>query len=67
MRTRLGRRDTGERLGLQCRNGPPEAVSSSRRTPGGRVPICAPAGRHWKMALCSLSIGTICAPERRTV
>ena len=46
------------------RNGPPEAVSRMRRTPrgsAGRV-----AGRHWKIALCSLSIGISVAPPSRT-
>jgi hypothetical protein len=35
-------------------------VSSSRRTPGG-LQRRARWGRHWKIALCSLSIGTIFA------
>ena len=48
------------------RNGPPEAVSSTRVTPGGATPLTAPAGRHWKMALCSLSIGSSVAPEAFT-
>ena len=48
------------------RNGPPEAVSSTRLTPGGATPARAPCGRHWKMALCSLSIGSSVAPERLT-
>ena len=44
----------------QPRNGPPEAVSTIRRTPSGWH-----ERRHWNTALCSLSIGTICAPEAR--
>jgi hypothetical protein len=48
------------------RNGPPEAVSSMRRTPLGASPVRAPAGRHWNMALCSLSIGSRVAPLART-
>ena len=50
----------------QSRNGPPEAVSRSRRTPAGRVPQRAPGGRHWKIALCSLSMGTSSAPPDST-
>ncbi len=48
---------------LQFRNGPPEAVSSRRRTPRGAVPATKLGGRHWKIALCSLSIGISSAPE----
>ena len=49
-----------------ARNGPPEAVSSTRLRPGGATPGRAAAGRHWKMALCSLSIGSRVAPALRT-
>ena len=47
--------------GDRSRNGPPEAVSRIRRTParGART------GRHWKTALCSLSMGTSSAPPSR--
>ena len=48
------------------RNGPPEAVSSTRFSPAGATPGVTPGGRHWKMALCSLSIGRSVAPERFT-
>ena len=37
------------------RNGPPLAVTTSRRTSSARPPR-----RHWAMAECSLSTGTIC-------
>ena len=37
-----------------------------RRRPGGATPVRAPGGRHWKMALCSLSIGSSVAPESFT-
>ena len=36
-----------------------------RRTPGGSHPGASPGGKHWKMALCSLSIGSSIAPEAR--
>src|SRR5579883_2492025 len=49
----------------QSRNGPPEAVSRIRRTPFGVSPVREPAGRHWNMALCSLSIGSSVAPLER--
>ena len=43
------------------KNGPPEQVSSSRLiSPRSRQPR-----RHWKMALCSESTGTISAPVSR--
>ena len=42
------------------RNGPPEAVSSRRRTSSGRRPA-----RHWCSAQCSLSIGSSRAPVSR--
>ncbi len=48
----------------QSLNGPPDAVSSILRTPAGAVPSAPSGGRHWKMALCSLSMGISCAPER---
>ena len=48
------------------RNGPPEAVRMMRRSPGAVSPMRVPAGRHWKMALCSLSTGNSVAPWRRT-
>jgi len=41
------------------RNGPPEAVSNSRRTPPGRL-----KSKHWKIAECSLSTGNNSAPPR---
>ena len=47
------------------RNGPPEQVSRMRRTPGARRPAGTNAGRDWKMALFSRSIGTSSAPWRR--
>src|SRR5690606_19367477 len=45
---------------LRPRNGPPEAVSTIRRTSWPRQ-----ARRHWNTALCSLSIGTMVAPASR--
>ena len=45
--------------GSRCRNGPPEAVRTSRRT-SARVPQRS----AWWSATCSLSIGTISAPVR---
>ncbi len=39
---------------LRCRNGPPLAVSTSRRTSSARPPR-----RHWAIAECSESTGTI--------
>ena len=48
------------------RNGPPEAVSRMRRTPAGASPRAHRRGRHWKIALCSLSIGSSVAPPSRT-
>ena len=39
------------------RNGPPEAVRITRVTPRAAAPGRYPAGMHWKIALCSLSIG----------
>ena len=47
----------------QLLNGPPEAVSITRRTPGGSVPSTVADGRHWKTALCSLSMGMMVAPD----
>ena len=44
------------------RNGPPEAVSSSSSTPAGASPQRKSLGRHWKIALCSLSIGSKVPP-----
>ena len=54
----------------KVRNGPPEAVSQIRRTPAlsralSRSRVKS-AGRHWKMALCSLSIGSSSAWWART-
>ena len=46
---------------LRPRNGPPEAVRVIARTPR----CMRPSGRHWKMALCSLSIGITSAPASR--
>ncbi len=54
----VARRSSG-----QSRNGPPDAVSSTRRTPFGVSPARACAGGHWKMALCSLSTGSSVAPD----
>ena len=46
---------------VRPKKGPPEQVSSRRRTsPRSRQPW-----RHWKMAECSLSTGTISTPRRR--
>src|SRR3990172_3217103 len=42
---------------VRRRNGPPEAVKMMRRTPGAMLP----PGKHWKIALCSLSIGNTLA------
>ncbi len=36
-----------------------------RRTPLPGRPVSSPGGRHWKMALCSLSIGMSVAPPER--
>ena len=47
------------------RNGPPDAVSRMRRTPARRRARREAAGRHWKTALCSLSIGSSVAPLSR--
>ena len=52
-----GRRSSGV-----ARNGPPEAVSRMRRTPARCRSPSKPRGRHWKIALCSLSIGSSVAP-----
>jgi hypothetical protein len=41
---------------LRPRNGPPEAVSRIRRTPAPSM-LASRERRHWKIALCSLSIG----------
>ncbi len=48
--------------GLKVRNGPPEAVSRMRSTPTRSSPRAKSAGMHWKMALCSLSMGSSSAP-----
>ena len=48
------------------RNGPPDAVSRMRFTPGGASPLRALGGRHWNTALCSLSMGSSVAPAART-
>ena len=48
------------------RKGPPEAVNSTRRTPGALTPAAQPGGKHWNIALCSLSTGKSAAPEART-
>ena len=50
----------------RVRNGPPEPVSRIRRTPQASSPWAARGGRHWKIALCSLSIGSSSAPCART-
>ena len=42
------------------RKGPPLAVRISRRMDEGQVP-----SRHWKMALCSLSMGSMRTPRAR--
>ena len=42
---------------VQPRNGPPEAVRVIRAGTSPGLPA-----RHWKIALCSLSIGTMVAP-----
>ena len=49
----------------QSRNGPPDAVSSTRLTPFGGSPARVSDGRHWKIALCSLSTGSSVAPASR--
>ena len=51
-------RSSSSRVAL--RNGPPLAVRITRRTRSRRSPR-----RHWKMAECSLSTGTIVAPCAR--
>ncbi len=56
-RTPLPRRDQ-----LQERARPRQSAAAGAR-PAGAVPARNPGGRHWKMALCSLSIGISCAPE----
>ena len=40
------------------------AAAAARR--GAATPARNPGGRHWNIALCSLSIGISCAPERCT-
>jgi hypothetical protein len=44
----------------RLRKGPPEAVSTSRRTSSGRRP-----SRHWCSAQCSLSMGSRWPPRAR--
>jgi hypothetical protein len=48
------------------RKGPPEAVSKIRRTPTALRPRAKSCGMHWKIALCSLSIGSSTEPLLRT-
>ena len=49
------------------RNGPPDAVRMIRASPLPAPPVASrvASGRHWKIALCSLSIGTTVAPPSR--
>ena len=67
MRAGLRRRDRARapRAGAS-RNGPPDAVSTMRRTPAVPDRAGTSAGRHWKIALCSLSIGSSVAPPAST-
>ena len=67
MRAGLVRRDArrGPRA-ARVRNGPPDAVSRMRRTPARPDRARSPRGRHWKIALCSLSIGSSVAPPAST-
>ena len=51
--------------GSRWRNGPPEAVSRMLSTRSDQV--AGSSGRHWKMAECSLSMGSNVAPPSRTV
>ena len=51
--------------GVQVRNGPPEAVRIRRRTARRASTPVARSGRHWKMALCSLSTGSSVTPDWR--
>ena len=53
-------RTPSRRSALHPRNGPPDAVSTSRRTSAAGRPW-----RHWWMALCSLSTGSTATPRRR--
>ena len=53
-------RTSSRRSAGHSRNGPPEAVSTSRRTSADGRPW-----RHWWMALCSLSTGSTATPRRR--
>ena len=48
------------------RKGPPDAVRMSRVTPSAWSPGKYFAGMHWKIALCSLSMGISSVPARRT-
>ena len=48
-------------------NGPPDPVRRILRIPFATSSPEANGGRHWKMALCSLSIGSSMAPLARTV
>ena len=65
MRAGLVGRDVAQASpGSRSRNGPPEAVStmwSMRSAQRARS-----SGRHWKIAECSLSIGSSVAPPSRT-
>jgi len=51
--------------GARRKNGPPEPVSRMRSTPSPASPFGRAGGRHWKMALCSLSMGSSVAPPAR--
>ena len=53
-----------KRAGLAPRNGPPDAVSTMWSIRAGQV--ARSSGRHWKIAECSLSIGSSVAPPSRT-
>ncbi len=48
----------------QCRGRVRRRRSAAAAQPGGATPVRVPGGRHWKIALCSLSIGSSVAPER---
>ena len=50
---------------VHSRNGPPEAVRRIRSIPSVVTPA-SPAGRLWKIALCSLSTGMSRAPDSCT-
>ena len=65
VRAGLVRRDgVQRRRRSRCRNGPPDAVSTMWSMRSGQV--ARSSGRHWKIAECSLSIGSSAPPPART-